>query len=777
MLRKLSAVRNRLRMLIYLGGSLWIFYILYFINSNFSNDKSAASNHSIYNVYDNYNYEDYQNKPGSQKDDANNTEGISEAVHFTNHTTFLSLADHFLHNETKLEDHTSDIYENIFKSHDLDTILGTLNFKQRCDLYFKNVFIDNVNWIFDLEYNYDVKTDGDDWKNWVEENKVTLKEKFAPKEKTLKKEDVEEWFRDFTKDEYLAYKIKYNEQQIINLVSLFRIFNKCYVTNDEVAQIDKVSSFVNTQRKLVHGMNPSIPGFSLNKAESLVDLLTASPATFENRVYPWISKQYPVYQRYTGKVHHQPPNFYKLLGDPVQKTKKNIKPSRESSEEPFMKRFKNKCNGRGLVLTIGDQHVEHTVHLIHLLRALDNRLPIQIVYYDDVSEDAKKKIVTAAQEDFKALPESFKKVSYMFGDLYLDTKGKGLPPQEIWFVNAYNSIQKNFRGKFARFGNKFLAAFFNSFDEFMLIDADTVMMKPPEYFFNLQGFIDTGTFFFRDRAVHKRSVDDGKLIERVSPNKIDTLMFDIPMMTNHTRNNDYFRGVQHFQESGLLLIDKNRHFSSLLMILEANVIQRLRKLSYGDKEVIWMGFAINGDEDYTFNKNAAGAIGELTPPDDRLRPDGTRHHSHEICANHPCHISGEDNHSLLWMNSGFRFCHQADEVDFEEEAKHKSRLKFLTSANAFRTFYHAPLRITHAIVPPLAPDLQDRKNADDEPGGGWLWEKNYCKKYMWCAYSSIGGRQKDETKPDNTIEGLIVSYSEEETNLFNYLGDIWIGTE
>ena len=122
--------------------------------------------------------------------------------------------------------------------------------------------------------------------------------------------------------------------------------------------------------------------------------------------------------------------------------------------------------------------------LIHLLRALDNKLPIQIVYYDDVNEESKRKIVTAAQEDFRSLPHSFEKVAHLFGDKYINSQGKGLQPQEIWFVNAYNSIHKNYRGKFSRFGNKLLASLFNSFSEFMLIDVDTVLMQPPEYFSN-----------------------------------------------------------------------------------------------------------------------------------------------------------------------------------------------------------------------------------------------------------------------------------------------------
>lgn len=80
-------------------------------------------------------------------------------------------------------------------------------------------------------------------------------------------------------------------------------------------------------------------------------------------------------------------------------------------------------------------------------------------------------------------------------------------------------------------------------------------------------------------------------------------------------------------------------------------------------------------------------------------------------------------------------------------------------------------------MPPLSPDLKSRKNKDDEPAVGWLCERQYCKGYLRCAYSLIGGSQKDTTKEDNSLEGLVVYFTEEETNWFNCLGDIWIGAE
>ena len=67
--------------------------------------------------------------------------------------------------------------------------------------------------------------------------------------------------------------------------------------------------------------------------------------------------------------------------------------------------------------------------------------------------------------------------------------------QEVWFVNIYESINPQHRNLFAKFDFKLLASLFNSFNEFMLIDADTILMKSPEFFFNHQSYQQTGAFF------------------------------------------------------------------------------------------------------------------------------------------------------------------------------------------------------------------------------------------------------------------------------------------
>ena len=77
--------------------------------------------------------------------------------------------------------------------------------------------------------------------------------------------------------------------------------------------------------------------------------------------------------------------------------------------------------------------------------------------------------------------------------------------------------------------------------------------------------------------------------------------------------------------------------------------------------MFWLSLSIIGDENYQFNSHPAAAIGQLTTYQERVKtfenpPSSFK--SQEICANHPAHISDEDNHTLLWFNSGFQFCNQ-----------------------------------------------------------------------------------------------------------------------
>lgn len=848
--------RSRKKITVYYASvALWALLILTWYHYNYKSENIV--NHSIYDIYDeHYNQSPKLNhRPSTLKlfgtsNNVNNPSLPNTATEsdslvedddgfpdFKNTTIYQSLLDDY--NISKEIDFHSTVYDSIFQQHSLDSVLGNLNFKQRCDLYFKHIFLNNPNWIFDPNENYNVVWGGPflEYKRMHKEElereyekllKLKEQEIVEPpkepseielhlklqklqriehqKEQALKKPNAQQRhnqnvpslqkgqngpvsnqlnsrevpfenspdYKEFQRASYIKWKSHEMDQKIVDNVSILRLYNKCYITNDEPKQQKLTTKFIKEQKLLIRQIDDEVtqlPKFTPSDQEKRIADVEFSEV-FQRRVYPWLSFELPVFERWTGDISNLPPNYREILNDPTQPLAKSSKQSNN-----FLRNFKSSCQGKGIVLSIADKHVDYTVSLIHLLRALNNKLPIQIVYFDNLSDDTKTKIVTAAREDFSHLPQSYYKISHLFPSDYLDPSSKGLPKQEVWFVNTASVINERYKMKFGGFANKLLATFFNSFNEMMVIDADTVMMQNPKEYFELQGYKDTGTFFFRDRAViQNRALLDGQFFKKISQSTIDSIMFDVPLLTDFTLRRDYFRGLLHTMESGMVLINRQLHFNSILMIVHMNFMHPLKRLSYGDKELYWLGFALAGDENYHFNKHGAAAIGQMTDPHERLRPDGSIHNSKELCSPHPGHISEENNHTLLWINSGFRFCHQAPMVNFAKEVTLGTRLKFLPQTiEAFKTFYYSPLRIKTAIVPPQDPEIHHRRNIQDEPTHGWFMDQHYCHKYLWCAYLAIGGKVNEYE--DNTLQGLVIEYSSKERAIFDYLGDIWIGME
>ncbi|CAL1197877.1 unnamed protein product [Candida parapsilosis] len=761
------STRSKKRITVYYASvALWALLILTWYHYNYKPENIV--NHSIYDIYDDHYGQTPKlnqrpsnpklsgtsnNKMNSNNPSLPNTatesdpqgedgeEDDYEFPDFKNTTIYQTLLDDY--NISKEIDFHSTVYDSIFEQHSLDSVLGNLNFKQRCDLYFKHIFLNNPNWIFDPNENYNVV-----WGAPFQVYKKMHKEELEREEESSFENSPD--FVEFQRTSYAKWKSHEMDQKIVDNVSVLRLYNKCYVTNDESQQQQSTKRFIKDQKTLIRQIDDEvtqIPKFTPSDQEKRIADVEFSEV-FQRRVYPWLSFELPVFERWTGDI----PTCRQIIV-----TYSMI----QVNHSNFLKSYKGLCQGKGIVLSIADKHVDDSVSLIHLLRALNNKLPIQIVYFDNLSDDTKRRIVTAAREDFSHLPQSYYKIAHLFPSDYLDPKSKGLPKQEIWFVNTASVINERYKMKFGGFANKLLATFFNSFNEMMIIDADTVMMQNPQEYFKLQGYKDTGTFFFRDRAViQNRALSDGEFFKKVSQSTVDSLMFDVPLLTDYTLRRDYFRGLLHTMESGMVLINRQLHFNSILMIVHMNFMHPLKRLSYGDKELYWLGSS-NWTNDRSTRKITTRWIAPQLS---------------ELCSPHPGHINEENNHTLLWINSGFRFCHQAPMVNFAKEVTLGSRLRFLPqTVEAFRTFYYSPLRIKTAIVPPQDPEIHHRWNKQDEPTHGWFMDQHYCQKYLWCGYSVIGGKVSEDE--DNTMEGLVIEYSSKERAMFDYLGDIWIGME
>ncbi|EGV64054.1 hypothetical protein CANTEDRAFT_105484 [Yamadazyma tenuis ATCC 10573] len=491
--------------------------------------------------------------------------------------------------------------------------------------------------------------------------------------------------------------IKLQEQKIHDYVTHLRVFNKCYLESP---------------------------------MESLLNVTDVS-----RRLFPWLSNKYPRIEDHEG-------NKLRVVDDA------------STLHLPFLRRVHDNLNGKGIVLTISDDHVDNTLRLMRILRFHRNQLPIQIVYYKNLSSESRDKIVNFAR-------------TKRMQDLGLDPLSEDLPVQTVYFVDVSDSIDPRYLNKFEGFGNKILAVLFNTFKEMVLLDADTVPMIPPEEFFDIPKYQVNGTIFFKDRkAVEYRPENDLIFFKKMMPSKFDTLSFGINQPSNYSLDRDFFHGLNHYMESGLVVINREQHFFHSLVMAQLNFIYPVSARIYGDKELFWLSFLMLGEERFAFNKHFSAAIGDLTPMDERFKDIGKakKLKSQEVCSNHPAHISDGDDHTLLWFNSGFKFCGQ--EFDAAKDFDAKKRYTKFKTLKDFEIFFNDKLVIKYAVIPPS--EIITVDNTDGESNRSWMNMRQYCNGYTWCAYSSIG------ENPEPGMQGLVVEYSAEETEFFGVLGDLWM---
>ncbi|CAK7896565.1 putative alpha-1,3-mannosyltransferase Mnn13p [[Candida] anglica] len=659
------------------------------------------------------------------------------------------------------------VYDAIFKSHSPADIVE-LTFEERCDLYFTKLYELNPEWHLDPKEPFPLSEKGNfRWEDYKEKKWNSTKKMLAKKARTK----VSQYFNDEAIEATLrvGYEKFWNrtihqEQRLVNSISHVRIYNKCYITSSDEIVSQRNTKFIEEQQNIL-GKKSSTLIIPNQKAESCSDL--------ESRVYQWLSGQLPIYERWTGEILHHPPNMIDFLDSIPEPTNSKGSKGRGTVKVHskvtnnnigcFVSDFKDSMNGKGIVLSIGEQHVDDSVRLIAVLRALGNTLPIQFIYKDTLSKTSKSKLIKAARKEVTKVPESFKKVHNHFPDDYLGEDG--LLPQEIWFVDVSNSVQPSYHPKFDGYSNKFLATFFNSFEEIMLIDADTILLESPEYFFNLAKYGEYGAYFYKDRTTRiLKPLSDSAFFQKMSPSIIDNFVFDFKLPNDEQLENEYMtKSLFHYMESGLVLIDRNLHFNAILTMIHLNFYSFAKARVWGDKEIFWLSFMISGEE-FHFNKHFAAAIGEVQK--------GNKFEANEICSAHPGHLR-EDGTTLEWFNSGFQYCGQSDKMNFKKHFPKQWRYPELESPKMYEAFYRSRLTIAQAIVPPY--NELPSNNIDGEPKHGWFMDKEYCKGYLWCAYDRIGGETVEGDS--NIMRGTLVNFSETDQDIWAYLGDTWFGED
>lgn len=182
---------------------------------------------------------------------------------------------------------------------------------------------------------------------------------------------------------------------------------------------------------------------------------------------------------------------------------------------------------RGIVLSGGDGQLGYLLTSVKSIRKLGCTLPIEVMYLgdDDLGDDSRGEL--------ESLPDVVTRdMKQMVNDQGWDLKG--------W-------------------AGKPFAMLLSSFREVLFIDADAMFFRNPEVLFEDPSYAETGALFFRDRLMFPESKK--RWLQQILPKPVST----------RVRQSRFWTGESgHMQESGVVLVDKWRHFMAMLMVTRMN---------------------------------------------------------------------------------------------------------------------------------------------------------------------------------------------------------------
>ncbi|KAF7121640.1 hypothetical protein CNMCM5793_009111 [Aspergillus hiratsukae] len=296
---------------------------------------------------------------------------------------------------------------------------------------------------------------------------------------------------------------------------------------------------------------------------------------------------------------------------------------------------------RGIVFTAGDSQAPYLLTSIESIRQLGCDLPIEVMYLGDDDLSA------ASRVELEDMPGVVTRdMSPMVNDDGWKLRG--------WAAKPFAILLSTFR-------------------EVIFIDADSLFLQNPADLFLHQGYQDTGALFFKDRLFMPGSKKEW--LKAILPPNISKKVKSSRLWTGEST---------HMQESGVVVVDKWRHFIALLLVTRMNGPDRdgskedgrvgVYDMVFGDKETFWLGWELVGDTDYVFHGGDAAVMGkvEVSPKleistdnstaNDRLE-DTNSHFT--ICAPQILHL-GEDGRPM-WFN-GWILPNKFSQDDHQEPA-------------------------------------------------------------------------------------------------------------
>ena len=242
---------------------------------------------------------------------------------------------------------------------------------------------------------------------------------------------------------------------------------------------------------------------------------------------------------------------------------------------------------KGIIVACPKKYEHILLKNITFLRNNGCNLPIEIWEIgSEISTDIRNKFIT------------------LFKDIYFQN------------VKTYTDTFNHWKG----FQIKAFMLKHNKFQQVMLMDADVIFYKNPEFIFNDENYIRTGTYFFHDLVktwyfnLNPKSRKHGKdkwhsidffnkrknFIKSLLPNKPN----NFPKLWDYIYDKEYPKHAvtETLQESGVVFMDRKKHKKSIEFIYNLNNDhENTYKYVWGDKETFWLG-VLMADNDYYFHK-------------------------------------------------------------------------------------------------------------------------------------------------------------------------------
>ena len=400
----------------------------------------------------------------------------------------------------------------------------------------------------------------------------------------------------------------------------------------------------------------------------------------------------------------------------------------------FMSNWARHSKGRGIVATMNLRHTQFFGRHLRVLDKLGNTLPIQVII----------------------VPKEFDK--NLFGNIFMVSRRT---QQQVSIVDLQGVLDKKFVEECEdHFLFKWFAALFNTFEEELLIDADTVLFEPATSYFNISGYRETGTYMYRDRSIpvnHTAKCSD--YMFRLEPSQEEVELFGTRLQydRNYILKNGttdvggivYTRFMMDHQhnniESGVVVLHKRKKFGGLLIGSLINFVPVLNQCGYGDKEFFWLGQLYAG-ELYTINPYAGGALGKLDYASDEKRGI----HQYRVCSVQIAHLNSQG--KLSWVNGGLQRCKVISCGKLDLERRPDYFMPELGNAEQVAKYYQGALPINGLAIPYRS----------------WWMNGVECCKLQTCAIVNEGDKGLQ-----NFGEGVVVKFTPEEVRIYNDIARLW----